>query len=921
MVNESCKKWADLNKNDAKKIHDIEVLIEKSIENCALNAAEWREILRRFKQEKDVLTQETKDKLLEVAIKTGWNRIAYNLDHDYRKKTFSSQKAQTPELKKIEVSSLEAEKIQKETLSTQSNVEFLTQMLQSELHQMTNAKRWDSISFWNGTDKKAKKEVYDQIISLLQNIKNNTPLTSADVKKALISELSTSEWGSVFNKNREEIKKHVLSFFVGDEFVKDIKQKSVKKIRENLWTDELKSLFKTEIGSEYKVGMSVPDDKKWLVKEYEAAFDPKNEWGKVSDESANQAKSFLAYDVTSMVASWLGTWALLKWGTSLAMKSARLATVADKVNTAGKTTKAVSAIASAWVEWTTFTALHEGIRNQEWFLNQKDGVKKIITNSLMFGTFKLANNLPANFLNSIKTKNPTLWASLDGLYKQWLVAPALYTAGIAGYESMTQTEQKSYQAWLKEFVLVWIVWGTFHLTGVGTTKAIEWLGTKAKLDTKTWELSVQTAQGNEVIVPLAKPEVEKIVPPKVEKVTPKEFSFSSQEVKNLESHGIIIKDGKLELKWFWDLYGHFLWGKNLADFVSVQIKNTSKDNIRLTVVDKKWITTIVDITAKKWEMEKIVIKDSQGKVFDFTTSKWEKKVDNSNENISSDEWVDAEFLKSIWKIEKEPPVVLKEQKLVPKETLQKMSDFWLSVKGEKLEFTTSTWALSLLTGEINLNEFSSFVIQSQTPTKMILEWVYTATNQKWMMTLHKKWDQIIRAEFQNFWPPAQTRIFDLEIPVFQPSSLSNAEAHKENLTKISQSISQAFPEKAPEVITKNTTQKPEPVDINSQKDTTVSPSEKKVEPVQKTSLSEFFQWAKVNENNQFKLILMQWPKGNIRVDFGFKGEIKWWFVMMNGESTIFTVSKGTFTFKPDNGKITQEDLINLIKIHKPSFTQ
>ena len=49
--------------------------------------------------------------------------------------------------------------------------------------------------------------------------------------------------------------------------------------------------------------MSVPDDKKWLVKEYEAAFDPKNEWGKVSDDSANQAKSFLAYDVTSMVAS------------------------------------------------------------------------------------------------------------------------------------------------------------------------------------------------------------------------------------------------------------------------------------------------------------------------------------------------------------------------------------------------------------------------------------------------------------------------------------------------------------------------------------------------------------------------------------------------------------------------------------------
>ena len=65
--------------------------------------------------------------------------------------------------------------------------------LESDKNQIHTAKRWDSISFWNGTDKKAKKEIFDQIISVLQNIKKNSPLTSSDIKKALVSELSTSE--------------------------------------------------------------------------------------------------------------------------------------------------------------------------------------------------------------------------------------------------------------------------------------------------------------------------------------------------------------------------------------------------------------------------------------------------------------------------------------------------------------------------------------------------------------------------------------------------------------------------------------------------------------------------------------------------------------------------------------------------------
>ena len=151
MVNESCKKSPDLNKKEAKHIQDIETLIAKSIENCSLNAAEGREILRRFKQEKDALTQETKEKLLDVAVKGWWNRIAYNLDHDYRKKTLSPQKVEPVDTKQTPVVWVESEKIKNDTLDTKSNLEFLIKTLESDKNQIHTAKRWDSISFWNGT--------------------------------------------------------------------------------------------------------------------------------------------------------------------------------------------------------------------------------------------------------------------------------------------------------------------------------------------------------------------------------------------------------------------------------------------------------------------------------------------------------------------------------------------------------------------------------------------------------------------------------------------------------------------------------------------------------------------------------------------------------------------------------------------------
>ena len=513
----------------------------------------------------------------------------------------------------------------------------------------------------------------------------------------------------------------------------------------------------------------------------------------------------------------------------------------------------------------------------------------------MFGTFKLANNLPANFLNSMKTKNPTLGSSLDGLYKQWLVAPALYTAGMAWYENMTQNEQKSYQAWLKEFVLVWVVWGTFHLTGVGTSKVIEWLGTKAKLDTKTGELSVQTSQWNDIVIPMTKTEVEKILPAKVEKLPPKKFSFSAPEIKNLESHWVIIKAWKLELKWFWDLYGRFFWGKTLADFVSVQIKDTSKNNITLTVVDKKWVTTVVDITAKKWEMEKIVIKDSQGNVNEFTSWKSDVTVkDEPDAEVDSD--IDNTFLKTAWEVKQEPKPILKEQTLISPKEVARMWEFWIWFHGQDMQI--SGFNMSQYVGkEVNLKIFSALNILQQTDNKLVLEFIAKGTWEKGALTITKNGNNITGLDLQNFWDTKFNGSFGVDFSITPSSSI----------------------------------QLPDPV-MNQSKTTNIkeqTPVVKKEPEWQKTpekvshnwTLEEFFQWAKVNENNQFKLILMQWPKGNIRVDFWFKWEIKWGFVMMNGESTIFTVSKGIFTLKPDNGKITQEDIINLVKQHKPSFTQ
>jgi hypothetical protein len=38
------------------------------------------------------------------------------------------------------------------------------------------------------------------------------------------------------------------------------------------------------------------------------------------------------------------------------------------------------------------TAVHAGVRSQEWFMNQPDAIQQIVMNSLGFGLFRSANS-------------------------------------------------------------------------------------------------------------------------------------------------------------------------------------------------------------------------------------------------------------------------------------------------------------------------------------------------------------------------------------------------------------------------------------------------------------------------------------------------------------------------------------------------
>ena len=112
--------------------------------------------------------------------------------------------------------------------------------------------------------------------------------------------------------------------------------------------------------------------------------------------------------------------------------------------------RATGSVARAGIEGTTFTAVHAGVRNQEWFLSQPDATKQIILNSLAFGAFRFAqaNKLPA-WLGGGN-------AVVDGLIKQGLVIPGVITGVQLGAFDYDRIINKDPSLWNE-------VWSNFLL--------------------------------------------------------------------------------------------------------------------------------------------------------------------------------------------------------------------------------------------------------------------------------------------------------------------------------------------------------------------------------------------------------------------------------------------------------------------------
>lgn len=302
--NNSCLDVKDLSKTWAKKIESTEELVNRSIDNCSLNKHEWREILKRLRKDKDALSEETKARLLDIAEKGSWTWIVSILKH--------KNKDAKDEWINLKLSETLSET--KETKETKNNLEYIIKSLESELNEVKDSKKWNSLSFWNKDDKKIKLEILNNILSILVNLKSNFSLSSKDIKSAISTELSTDEWWVIYKKIRMEVMNILLlTYFSWDNFIPDLKQKSVKQIRENLWSKELKDLFKLEMWQDYVKWMTVSEDKKWLLEAYENWFDTKDEWGTFSDENWDKAKWVAAYDLPSMIVTWWVTWVALKW--------------------------------------------------------------------------------------------------------------------------------------------------------------------------------------------------------------------------------------------------------------------------------------------------------------------------------------------------------------------------------------------------------------------------------------------------------------------------------------------------------------------------------------------------------------------------------------------------------------------------------
>lgn len=251
----------------------------------------------------------------------------------------------------------------------------------------------------------------------------------------------------------------------------------------------------------------IPDHKRWLWQRYWNTFDPQDDIMTLSDASANEILSFIAYDLTSMILAWGIAWMAwriaLKWWLWLASSVWWLKNVVSVVNwvkVIDTTTKLWKAAKVAWVvwrmwvEWITFTAAFEGIRNKKWFLDMASDelTKQIILNSLMFGTFRYMDKVwLQNYSKLLKfaKKHPFY----NWLARQWLAAPAILTAMTMWADKMTSDELRESKEYLKEFIMLWVMAWILHMIPNGKWKVrIEWPEWKNiwEIDVNTWKAEI-----------------------------------------------------------------------------------------------------------------------------------------------------------------------------------------------------------------------------------------------------------------------------------------------------------------------------------------------------------------------------------------------------------------------------------------------
>lgn len=365
-----------------------------------------------------------------------------------------------------------------------------------------------------------KEEMADTFLQAKQKL---SPNHLAEIDAKVDKQMTKAEW-QIKKAAREEWKKNSKNIMAANPEIKY--EIDLIALYRKLYWEYIKSEMVVKYTTKYiiweKKWIPVPDDKKEIWARYKSALDAKDEWTKFSLKWEQQLIGFMVYDMPAMLISgWLagataklGSWLLLRWVAGnarlqrIAWLTIETSELAWKVTRTVETTtrrwkllKTAWFIAEKWIEWTVFTAAHSWIRNQEWFLNSPEWWKEILTNSLMFWSFGVAEKL----VNKIYMRFPTIGTRLlekkaiDWLIKQWLTWPALYySVNRMLPPDLNAFSWKEINEIWQELALMSIMWASLHFASP-TLEKIAWWYTRLKvkdfelkINEQTWKWEVVT---------------------------------------------------------------------------------------------------------------------------------------------------------------------------------------------------------------------------------------------------------------------------------------------------------------------------------------------------------------------------------------------------------------------------------------------